>query len=614
MLDIVRNLVSSIFGKILLGIMVLSFALWGVGDILTSGNSQLAAKVGNQKITLDEFYTKFQKSLREYNLTTKSNLSLNDAKERQMHNIFLNELIYSMMVSDYAKKNGVYLNDNSLKNIITKLPIFVDKNGSFSESKYKNYIFNNFNNEETFLNEIETTLYSGLLFENLNSKNFINQNLIKLLYNYEGEKRSIDYFLLNEDSISIKTELQDLANYFEENKEKYAVESKTIINYIEINLNDFVNKKSITKSMASEYYKDNIDLYTTKEKRTIQFARFNEATDAENFFKVWSDSNNEYLNKYLDEKQININTIQDFSGESFSDEIIDIIFKLKIDEVSKPINYEDIGQYVFKVLDIKNEEIIKFEEVYNQIVEYLSFEDAYDEYDLSLNEIDEMLINDYDLSEIANSFTNIKVTENVDINELVLLINDSETVLSSESPIGYTSELIIKDKAAYIFKITNKLNSYVPDFNDIEDQIKDDYIQSKQLEKVKSLSEKLLLDLQFKGVDYFRNYVNSKNFTIKSKNDISRISNDYSKETMEEIFLHSIGTNFILSNKNNEIGIGIITNIKSPTETISDTFYKKIKDNVIDNYNSSLESVFGKEIIDSTTYEVYLQNIDKLIM
>ena len=50
MLDIIRNLVSSIFGKILLALMVLSFALWGVGDILTSGNTQLAAKVGNQKI------------------------------------------------------------------------------------------------------------------------------------------------------------------------------------------------------------------------------------------------------------------------------------------------------------------------------------------------------------------------------------------------------------------------------------------------------------------------------------------------------------------------------------------------------------------------------------
>ena len=55
MLDIVRNLVSSIFGKILLGIMVLSFALWGVGDILTSGNSQLAAKVVIKKLHLMSF-------------------------------------------------------------------------------------------------------------------------------------------------------------------------------------------------------------------------------------------------------------------------------------------------------------------------------------------------------------------------------------------------------------------------------------------------------------------------------------------------------------------------------------------------------------------------------
>ena len=89
MLDIVRNLVSSIFGKILLAIMVLSFALWGVGDILSSGNSQLAAKVGKEKITLDEFFNEFQNSLKNYNLTTNSNLSFKDAYNLNLHNFFL---------------------------------------------------------------------------------------------------------------------------------------------------------------------------------------------------------------------------------------------------------------------------------------------------------------------------------------------------------------------------------------------------------------------------------------------------------------------------------------------------------------------------------------------
>ena len=119
MLDIIRNLVSSIFGKILLAIMVLSFALWGVGDILSSGNSRLAAKVGNEKISLDEFYIKFQQTVRDYNQNTNSNLSLKEAYELQLHNLLLQDLIYSKMVNDYAKKRGIYLNEESLKSVIS---------------------------------------------------------------------------------------------------------------------------------------------------------------------------------------------------------------------------------------------------------------------------------------------------------------------------------------------------------------------------------------------------------------------------------------------------------------------------------------------------------------
>ena len=134
MLDIVRNLVSSIFGKILLGIMVLSFALWGVGDILTSGNSQLAAKVGDEKITLDEFYNEFQKTVSLYNQQTSSSINLKEAKDLQLHNILLNDLIYSRMVKDYANKQNIFINDTSLKIIITSLPQFKDADGLFSET------------------------------------------------------------------------------------------------------------------------------------------------------------------------------------------------------------------------------------------------------------------------------------------------------------------------------------------------------------------------------------------------------------------------------------------------------------------------------------------------
>ena len=64
MLNIIRNLVKSIAGKILLLVMVASFAVWGMGDLLRSGDSGLVAIVGNQKITINEFYYQFQKKIK----------------------------------------------------------------------------------------------------------------------------------------------------------------------------------------------------------------------------------------------------------------------------------------------------------------------------------------------------------------------------------------------------------------------------------------------------------------------------------------------------------------------------------------------------------------------
>ena len=214
MLDLVRNLVSSIFGKILLAVMVLSFALWGVGDILTSGNSQLAAKIGNEKITLDEFYNEFQNTLREYNRETQSNISLKDAYEMQFHNQLLNDLLYAKMINDYAKSKKIYLGNNSLKIFVKDLPQFQNNDGKFSNTKYKSFIISNFPNEEIFLKQIENIVFQGLIFENFNINNYMKKPIVDLLFNFEAEQRSINYFLLKNDNFNVVQNDTDLKQFF----------------------------------------------------------------------------------------------------------------------------------------------------------------------------------------------------------------------------------------------------------------------------------------------------------------------------------------------------------------------------------------------------------------
>ncbi len=616
MLDIVRNLVSSIFGKILLGIMVLSFALWGVGDILTSGNSQLAAKVGNEKITLDEFYNEFQKTVSLYNQQTSSSINLKEAKELQLHNILLNDLIYSRMVKDYANKQNIFINDSSLKLIITSLPQFSDVDGLFSEAKYKSYIFNNFQSEEAFLNEIEDTIYHGIIFENFNLSNFLDKQVINYLFNHEGEKRTIKYFLLNDDNLEIKLSDDLLIKYYEEEKSKYKVSQKTFIDFIEINLDQFVNLNSVNEDEIAEYYNDNINLYIKEEKRNLEFARFRDKESANAFYNVWSQNDPALIFSFMENNDVELTKLQNFtlSQNSFTNEIANSIFSLNIDNVSSPLEYQDIGFYVFKLLSIEEKETQLISDVENDIKIYLAEEAAYVEFDETVNLADEMLLNDYDLNEIIDSLSKAKITRSSSSDHLVNRINNEEIQLNFDQPIGFLSEIIFSDNAAFIYFISDKEESFIPEFTMVKEELKSDYIENVKESRISSIADKILIDLQFKGINEFEDYARLNNFEIKEFNDLKRNDKNLSKESLSSIFNINLEGNMKIELDNADIGIGTLIKITKPDSYIADTYYSEVEGNVIQNFNSSLESIIGQKIIDSTDYEVYSQNIDKLFM
>ncbi len=614
MLDIVRNLVSSIFGKILLAIMVLSFALWGVGDILSSGNSQLAAKVGNEKISLNQFYSEFQETVARYNETTSANLSLKEAYERQLHNILLNDLIFSKMVNDYAKNNNILLNDESLKTVVTDLPQFKNENGNFSRTKYKNFIFNNFEKEELFLKKIEDTIYQGLIFENLNLGNFLNESIVDIFYNYEGEKRTMSYFTLSKDDILIDTSDKLLNDYFQTNKNKYATDEQIIVDYIEIKLENFLKIENITDEQIRNYYLSNLDLYTVKENRDIEFARFSSRENALNFYKKLNENDESSLEKFVAENSIQINKLSGFSGGTFPNDIIEELNKLKQGDVSKPLEYKDVGYYIFKILNINDKKVRQFEEVKVDIANYLASEEAFIEFDNTVNEADNMLLNDFNFLSISSNLSNINVNQSVNFSDLLSKFDKNINFENLEPPIGYLSDIIIMENVAYIYNVKKRIDSFIPSLNEIKDKVTIDYINSQTINELNSIINDIITKLQFKNYSSFQTYAKNNNLEIITIDGLKRTNSDFTQETVNSIFKINKGNilKVILSDKN--MGIGFIKEVTPPDNLISNNFYNLIKNNVENNFNLSLENVIGEEIIKNTDYEIYSQNIDRLFM
>ena len=95
---------------------------------------------------------------------------------------------------------------------------------------------------------------------------------------------------------------------------------------------------------------------------------------------------------------------------------------------------------------------------------------------------------------------------------------------------------------------------------------------------------------------------------------MKRNDENISKESLSSIFNISLEDNVKIIMNNDDIGIGALIKITKPDSYISDTYYSEVENNIIQNFNSSLESIIGQKIIDNTDYEIYSQNIDKLFM
>ena len=181
-------------------------------------------------------------------------------------------------------------------------------------------------------------------------------------------------------------------------------------------------------------------------------------------------------------------------------------------------------------------------------------------------------------------------------------------------PIGYISEVIMNENVAYIYKVNDKLKSYIPELPEIRNKVEKDFINDqKQINQVKMIND-LLDDLSFENYKKFEEYALNKNHKINTLNKISRSNSDLNYETLEKAFKLKALEPFMVLNNDGLLGVGVVTEIIKPKDQITNEFYNSVENNVNNNFNSSLEQIMGSKIIEKSSYEIYNKNIDQLFM
>ena len=158
MLESMRNASQGVVGKaimtIVMGLIIVSFVIWGVGDMLRGFSPSTVASVGGAKISAQDYRVAYDRAIQQYQRRLKRPFTNEEARQVGLDRSVLQQLLSEAAVDDEAGKLGLGISDEALREVITSNPSFRDKSGAFDPSRFAGALRDMDMNERGFISEL----------------------------------------------------------------------------------------------------------------------------------------------------------------------------------------------------------------------------------------------------------------------------------------------------------------------------------------------------------------------------------------------------------------------------------------------------------------------------
>ena len=162
MLNSMRSIASGFIAKALLLFLVVTFGVWGIGDIFRNSGASYAARVGDTTISVAEF--EHSKSVISRQMQA---MGIQNADPSQLQVGILRQLVQQQLILQATDDLGLSVNEKLLAESLKTLPQFQTLDGKFSGSAFKAALTNLHMNEAQFLAQLKNETAGKFLLASL---------------------------------------------------------------------------------------------------------------------------------------------------------------------------------------------------------------------------------------------------------------------------------------------------------------------------------------------------------------------------------------------------------------------------------------------------------------
>ena len=619
-----KSKINKFFAWIIVLLLVLGLAGFGLQDVLSRWGTSKLATVGEVEISTEEFGQSFIREINYISQNIGKNLTIEEAKSFGLHLQVVERLINRSLLDQLLIDLKISVGDVLLLKNLKTNPNFKNAEGNFDRKKYNDYLSKINLSENEFEKILRNDLSRGLFTQILDPNFNHNQNIVKTIAGYIGEEREVKLYKLNYDT---NTSLQDfnkdeVRKFYENNKNNYSSKSMRKYSVLNLNQSQFLNEIEITEEEIQNIYEERKQNFTQPEFRELSRIIFQT-----------SDLANEALNKILSNektfeqigKDLNLNRKEiifgTYSKIDLDDELSDFIFdaKIKKNSIVGPINGE-LGFELYKINKIIPEFVLGEEKAKSQIINEIQLENSLNKLSEMIPEVEDMIASGETLEEIARKYQmNI---ENIEISkgdELPKKYRNKNLKTYFDEASNDNSDLLqIEDNTFISIRLDEEIEPIIPSFEKIYDQLLDDYKISQILELMeKDLNEvitKYTLDEAVKLnkiIHLFDDKIN------RETNDSFKILN---KLTVENIFQNSVGDFVIQKMNENKNPYLILIETTKIIPASSKSAYDKVLKNIQNQVNEQVKNDLITSLLNSlrqtyepkVNYELLNQIIDNI--
>jgi len=379
MLDSLRKAAGTWVAKLLLLLLVLSFAVWGISGQLAGGlGGNTVIEAGGTSVSATDYRLAYDRQLSVMSQQFGTRITREQATALGIDGQVLQQLIAGALLDEQARKLGLGVSQDRVASLTIEDAAFQGPDGRFDRNQF-NYVLQQIGmRPEDYLKSREQVAVRQQIVEAVSDGLKAPDAFFRAVALYQGEDRTVDFVVLPKSLVEpIEEPAADaLTKWFDERKANYAAPEYRKISYVKLEPEDIADESAISDEQVAKDYEANKARYSTPETRKIEQLVFPSEEAAQT--AVGSIQTGSTFDQIVAGQGKTMTDVQ--LGTLAKDKVADpavaeAAFKLQVNEVS-PVIKGAFGALLVRVTEINPEVVKPLDAVKDEIRKALALAEA----------------------------------------------------------------------------------------------------------------------------------------------------------------------------------------------------------------------------------------------